>query len=745
MAGAIPGALPLGGHRAQIGVLNWQNEGQFVSGFEFSIQRFVMRTITLVLFLAVCQAPGLMRAQESIPELPLSEPDDVSSAGLDDESMDELLEGDELDELLDLAEGDVGQLAKVNVVAPALEMEVTTVSRQKSTIGRSPAAVFVITNDMIRRSGVRSIPEALRLAPGVQVARLDANKWAISIRGFNGRFANKLLVQIDGRSVYTPLFAGVFWDVQDVLLEDIDRIEVIRGPGATVWGANAVNGVINIITKSTEDTQGSYFHAGAGTEERGFSAARYGGRLSDDATFRLYGKWFERDTGGAPNDNAHDDWRQARGGFRVDWTPTCVDRITLQGDYYDGSSGQRNFYAEPTMPPAFVRIQDDDFDVSGGNILARWTHELDAESDWSLQMYYDRTERALVQSPFSEDRDTFDIDFQYRVPLGIDHKLIMGAGYRITADSITNSPTIAFNPRERSANLFSYFIQDEITLVDELLFLTGGSKFQHNDFTGFEMQPTVRLLWTPTERHSIWGAVSHAVRTPSRAEDDVMVTLLPQSQPPLPPPVFQIVSGDRSFESEELTAFELGYREQPTQEFSWDLAVFLHEYRNLTGATPGAPFGPGFPAMGPTFLPVNVANNGNGFTYGFEVASTYEVSDFWRVSGAYSFLRMDIDGGDSTGTSPRNQAYIVNSWDLTDDVQLDVIGRYVDNLSGAGIPHYLTADVRLGWHLTPDLELTLAGRHLFDAEHPEFALDGFTGNVATQVEQEFYGMLTWRH
>lgn len=722
-----------------------QNEGQFVSGFRLEFQRLVLSTTLVALALTVVQQPALTLAQENAPERAETEVSDVPPSVPGDEALDGLLEGDELDELLDLAEGDVEQLARVNVVAPALELEVTTVSRQKSTIGRSPAAVFVITNDMIRRSGVRSIPEALRLAPGVQVARLDANKWAISIRGFNGRFANKLLVQIDGRSVYTPLFAGVFWDVQDVLLEDIDRIEVIRGPGATVWGANAVNGVINIITKSTEDTQGSYFHAGAGTEERGFAAARYGGRLSDDATFRLYGKWFERDTGGAPNGDAHDDWRQARGGFRVDWTPTCVDRITLQGDYYDGSSGQRIFDAAPTMPPAFVNVIDDDFDVSGGNVLARWTHELGEGADWSLQMYYDRTERARVQSPFSEDRDTFDIDFQYRVPLGIDHKLIMGAGYRITSDSITNLPTIAFNPRERSVNLFSYFIQDEVTLVDELLFLTGGSKFQHNDFSGFEMQPTVRLLWTPTERHSIWGAVSHAVRTPSRADDDVNVTLLPQNQPPLPPPVFQIVSGNRSFESEELTAFELGYREQPTREFSWDLAVFLHEFRNLTGVMPGTPFGPGFPAMGPTFLPLTVANNGDGFTYGFEVASTYEVSESWRVSGAYSFLRMDLDSDDSVGTSPRNQAYLMNSWDLTDDVQLDVIGRYVDSLSGMSIPSYLTADIRLGWQLTPDLELTLAGRHLLDAEHPEFGFDGFTGNVATQVQREFYGMVTWRH
>ena len=729
-----------------------QNEGELVSRLRLQFRRRVPCAVVNVglLVLFVVQTPALTLAQESgskssapiRPDVPPAPAEEAAVDGL--LADDDLLAGDDLDELLDLAEGDVGQLTRVNVVAPSLEMEVTSVSRQKSTIGRSPAAVFVITNDMIRRSGARSIPEALRLAPGVQVARLDGNKWAVSIRGFNGRFANKMLVQIDGRSVYTPLFAGVFWDVQDTLLEDIDRIEVIRGPGATVWGANAVNGVINIITKSTEDTQGSYFNAGAGNEDRGFAGARYGGRLSDDATFRLYGKWFERDTGAAPNGDAHDDWRSLRGGFRIDWTPTCVDRVTLQGDYYDGSSGQRSFVAEPTMPPAFVRTVDDDFDVSGGNVLARWTHELDLESDWSLQMYYDRTERAFAQSPFSEDRDTIDIDFQYRVPLGDDHKVIMGAGYRMTADSIVSSPTIAISPADRSVNLFSYFIQDEITLVDEFLFLTGGSKFQHNDYTGFEMQPTLRLLWTPTERHSIWGAVSHAVRTPSRAEDDVSVNLLPQVIPGLPPPTFQTVNGSRSFESEELTAFEFGYREQPTQEFSWDLAVFLHEYRDLTGATPGTPSFPHFP-MGPTFLPTTVGNTGNGLTYGFEVASTYEVSEWWRVSGAYSFLKMDLDSDDSVGTSPQNQAYIMNSWDLTDDVQLDVIGRYVDSLPGFSIPSYMTADIRLGWHLTPNLELTLAGRHLFDAEQPEFGFDGYTGTVATQVEREFYGMVTWRH
>lgn len=700
-----------------------------------------------VQFLLIHCAAGPVAAQTR----PVDESDATASPSaiqaeqpLDDDS--DQSDGDDLDALLDLADGDVGQLTRVKVVAPALQMEVTTVSRQKSTVGRSPAAVFVISSEMIRRSGARSVPEVLRLAPGVQVARLDANKWSISIRGFNGRFANKLLVQIDGRSVYTPLFAGVFWDVQDVLLEDVERIEVIRGPGATIWGANAVNGVINIITRKAADTQGVYVMGGAGTEQRGFGGARYGGTIGDNMAYRVYGKWSDRDRGFAPNDNAHDDWRQVRTGFRLDWNATCADTVTFQGDYYDGFSGQRNLLPAPTMPPAFVQVVDDDFHVSGGNVLGRWTHQLADDSDWTVQLYYDRTERSLNTTNFSEDRDTFDLDFQYRVPIGADHRVIMGAGYRLSEDSISNAQTLAFLPPQRSLSLFSYFIQDEVTLLDDLLYLTAGSKFQHNDFTGFEIQPTARLLWTPTERHSIWAAVSHAVRTPSRGDDDTVLTVLPQSIPPLPPPTFTVINGNRAFDSEELTAFEFGYREQPTKEFSWDLAVFLHEYRNLSGSTPGMPFGgAGFPLVGPSFLPLNISNTGDGFTYGFELASSLTLSPTWRVSGAYSFLRMDLDQDPSEGNSPRNQAYVMSSWDVSDDVELDVTARYVDELSGFPIDSYFASDVRLGWQLTPTMEFSLVARHLLDAEHPEYGFDSFTGNIATEVQREMYGMISVRY
>lgn len=652
----------------------------------------------------------------------------------------------DLDSLLEAAETDVSQLTRVKVAAPALQEVVSTVSRQASTVGRSPAAVFVITEEMIRRSTATSIPELLRMVPGVQVARIDANKWAISIRGFNHRFANKLLVQIDGRTVYTPMFAGVFWDVQDVLLEDIERIEVIRGPGATIWGANAVNGVINIITKQAKYSQGVYVRGGVGTEERGFSAARVGGRLADNAYYRVYGKQFERDTGWADDDNAHDDWRQARTGFRVDWEPNCCDLVTLQGDFYNGYSGQRGYL--PSLTPPYTTILDNDARVAGGNLLYRWTHVIDEHEDWALQLYYDRTERHLLRQRFAENRNTVDVDFQHRFPLGDCHSLIWGFGYRFTEGTIRDGFPIEFDPDQRADDLFSYFVQDEITLSKDLLYLTVGSKFQHNDYTGFEIQPTARLLLTPNERQSIWASVSRAVRTPSWAEDDVRVTLAPQF-PFGPDPVFPTVFGQRGVESEVLTAYEFGMRAQPTDRFSWDLAVFLHDYEDLVAVRPGLPF-PG--PDGFLRVPGFVDNLVDGQAYGFELAATYQVTPCWRLYGAYTFLRIHLnpnpaviaDSAIGNGRNPRNQLYLQSSWDLSPRVQFDLMGRYVDCLPAWEIPSYFMLDARLAWRPTRHLEWAVVGRHLTDSHHPEFGPDDFTGTVATQVQREVYTTLTWR-
>ena len=673
---------------------------------------------------------------------------DEGGAGEGRDQADELGEedeDDELDSLLNIADEDVGQLSSVsvaarNAAAPALQTEVSTVSRQKSTVGRSPAAVFVISNEMIRRSGARTIPDALRMVPGVQVARIDSSKWAVSIRGSNGRFANKLLVQIDGRSVYTPLFGGVFWDVQDVLLEDVERIEVIRGPGASVWGANAVNGVINVITKNAKDTRGRFVEGGIGTEERGFASMRHGWRTASGVDMRIYGKWFERDEGLLPNGAAHDDWRIGRGGFRADWKPDCCSAITLQGDTYRGTSGRQNIL--PTPLPPFSRTVVDDAALVGWNTLFRYSRTLNEDSDWSFQTYFDRTERNFEVLGFRENRNTVDVDFQYRYRWREDHSIIWGAGYRNSRDQILDAPFfLAFNPSRRSDDLFSYFVQDEITLLSDSLYLTLGSKFIHSDYTPFELQPTARLLWTPSERHSVWMSYSHAVRAPTRVGDDLRLTLL---QDPAAPGVFPLFLGNRSFAAENLDAWEIGMRAQPNRRFSWDCAAFYFDYDDLQSTTTGAPFfDPGPPAA---FVPLVISNGGEGRSYGLELAANLELNSCWRLYGAYTYLREELaPGGTNVESSPRNQLYLQSSCELTAQISLDAIWRYTDSLPNQQTPNYNTMDVRLAWQPTLKFEAAIVGRNLLDADHPEFGFDGFTGNTSTNVQREVYGILSWRH
>ncbi len=593
---------------------------------------------------------------------------------------------------------------------------------------------------MIRRSGAQSIPEVLRMAPGVNVAKIDANTWSVTIRGFAGPFANKLLVQIDGRSVYTPLFGGVFWAAQDVLLEDVDRIEVIRGPGASVWGANAVNGIINIITKRAGETLGAYGQAGAGTYERGFASARYGGQIGEDIDYRIYGKWFERGTGVPFGGQPFDDWRSGRGGFRLDWDPgRCgTDLFTLQGDTYDTTAGTRNIAATLSFP--FSATFDTDERFRGSNVLARWTHIIDDERDWQLQGYYDYTQYETGAGTSAvENRDTIDIDFQYRLPLGAWQKIVWGAGYRTTSDHIRFPPFPAgFTTPHQVIQLFSYFVQDEIALVPDRWSATLGCKFLHNTYTGFEYQPTARLLLTPDERQSAWAAVSRAVRLPSRADE----TVIYNTPPPFPAPVFPQFRGNAGLMSETLLAWECGYRTQPTDYFSWDLALFFDQYENLIGAIPGlpelAPFG--------LVIPVTTANVARAQSYGFELAANVDMTEWWQVRGAYSFIRIDLlgpDDGDPEGTTPRNQLYLQSSHTFLYDLELDLIGRYVDSLPFANIAPYFVGDVRLSWHCNPCTELFVVGRGLFDNGHQEFGASPVS--AASGVRSEVYaGVSVWR-
>ena len=654
---------------------------------------------------------------------------------------------DDPDDILSLADESLESLSTRDVVVPAMDMEVSTVSRTESTVGRSPTAVFVVTNEMIRRSGARSVPDALRLVPGVNVARVSANRWSISIRGFNAVYANKLLVQIDGRSVYNPIFSGVYWDQQDLLLEDVERIEVIRGPGATVWGANAVNGVINVITKQARDTQGVFVQGGGGTEERDFGAFRYGGKVGDSLHYRLYGKWDERDGGWATPDAA-DDWRTGRGGFRMDWQPCESTTFTLQGDFYEGKSGTRyNAAIEPVPPPLSpppyrLTGERSDYAPAGQNILTRFSRKLGDESDCSIQLYWDHTQQTNEPPNYDslfQGCDTFDLDFQHRFPIGHRHSLIWGFGYRNTQNLVDGHYTMSFVPPTRSFDIISYFVQDQITLSPDLLYLTLGSKFEHNDFSGFEFQPTVRLLWTPDERRTAWASISRAVRTPSRIDQDVRINGPVGEFTPL----FIQTLGSRAVESEQLLAYEIGYREQPSDAFWWDLGVFFNRYEDLVSAAPGRPFVD--PLTGITYLRNTYTNAMRGDTYGFELAGTYQANPCWKLSTGYSFLVMDLQGagaGNVEGESPRNQVYLQSGWDLGRSWELDMTWRYVDSLDAMGIPDYLVMDVRLAWLPGENLEVAVVGRNLLDEEHPEATTRSFD---ASEVQRGVYGMVTWRY
>jgi len=631
-----------------------------------------------------------------------------------------------------------------------LGIEVTSVARHSEKLSQSPAAISVITEDDIRRSGALSIPEALRLVPGMEAARLDSSQWAVSARGFNDVFANKLLVLQDGRSIYTPLFSGVFWDVQGTMLEDLDRIEVIRGPGATLWGANAVNGVINIMTRSAKETQGTLVTAGGGTEERGFGGVRYGGKFSDNAYFRVYGTYLNRDDSVLPNGaSANDAWQLGRWGFRVDWDVSDQNLLTVQGDAYRGDVHQVFGTFDPGNPTNFFRTVHDDFDVTGGNLLGRWSHTISANSDLQVQAYYDRTERDTVI--FKEKRDTFDMDAQHRFLIGERNDIVWGAGYRVTSDKVRNSPTISLNPDHRTLNLFSAFVQDEIMLLPERLRLTLGSKFEDNDFTGFEVQPSGRLLWTPRERQTFWASISRAVRTPSRAEDDVILnqvvpagTLGPGS-----PAFVTTIYGNRNFVSEELLAYEIGYRFQPHRTLSLDLALFYNDYDRLRSQEPGP--SPTQPQVLPTF-PLHLENNLYGETYGIEAAVTWEIARWWRLQPAYTFLDMQLHrrpgSGDTSseqdeGKSPRHQFMLRSSMDLPHNLSLDGTLRYVDSLPALHISSYVSLDVRLGWRPVKNLELALVGQNLLHEQHAEFN-PSFIATQRAEIERGVYGKITWR-
>lgn len=611
-----------------------------------------------------------------------------------------------------------------------LDLEVTLVSKRPERLSEAPAAVHVITREDIRRSGGRSIPDLLRQAPGVEVAQLTSSSWAVSARGFNDIFANKLLVMIDGRTIYTPLFSGVFWDVQHVFLEDVERIEVVRGPGATLWGANAVNGVINIVTRDARDTQGTFLTAGGGNYERGFGGFRHGEHFGENGAFRIYGQVFDRDAFPAAIGNGdHDGIQVAQGGFRMDWEPQPTHRLTVQGDVYRAGLDQSYTRTMPPPNPPAPFVDEATNSATGFNLLGRLENAAAISSDWSFQVYYGETDRDTTV--FGERRQTFDTDFQHSTFAGDRHRITWGAGHRVTSDRIANTFDITLDPPRRTDHLVSFFVQDEFAVIHDELTLTAGTKLEHNDYTGFEVQPAVRGSWTFLPRQTVWASVARAVRTPARAEHDIAIVQ----------PGGLTFQGNPEFQSEELIAWEAGYRSHPRTNLTFDLSLFLNEYdklRSLEMASPGV---------------FETGNNLHGRTYGTEVAVNWQAMDFWRWHASYSLLQMDLRARsrsddpvtveDTEGRSPRHKAFLRSSMDLPNDWEWDTLFRFADRLTAAGIGSYVEMDIRLAWSPREGLELALVGQNLLKSRHQEFAPSQFFQDIPREIPRSYYGKLSW--
>ncbi len=457
-----------------------------------------------------------------------------------------------------------------------LEIEVLSASKKAEPVANAPAAVYVVTNEDIIRSGVTTIPDALRMVPGMQIARSDSNSWAISIRGFNNGLANKLLVLVDGRTIYNPVFGGVLWEAHNVMLEDVERIEVVRGPGGALWGANAVNGVINIITKHTSDTQGNLTSTVYGNEERGTLSTRQGGTFGSNGFYRIYAKGFKQDASRKPptansdtQQDTYDEWDGFRTGFRADW----ADQFTLQGDAYRTNSEQLRPHFSLIAPYAPIKQQLIRYE--GINLLGRWTDKYNDGSQLSIQTYVDWAKR---DEPFNfiDDRTTYDLDAQYNLAPLATHNIILGAGFRFLTDDEQGDNNTSFSPQQRHNSLYSAFVQDKITLVPETWFLTLGSKFEHNEFSGVEFQPNARMQWHPDQNQILWASVSRAIRTPTPIEEDLTGTLATTAN------VRAAFVPNNHFKSEKLTAYELGYRHQLSPVLSIDIATFYNDYDYLS-------------------------------------------------------------------------------------------------------------------------------------------------------------------
>ena len=633
-----------------------------------------------------------------------------------------------------------------------MTLQVTSVSKKDQKISEAAAAIFVITQEDIQRSGATNIPDLLRMAPGLDVAQINANNWAVSARGFNGQFGDKLLVLVDGRAVYSPLFDGVNWDTQDVPLEDIERIEVIRGPGATLWGANAVNGVINIITKKASDTQGVLVTAGGGTQAQAMATAQYGGQVGKNLSYRVFTKY--QDNNNFPDlngQNAQDGWHLLHGGFRVDDGISSKDSLTLQGDLYTGNEGASIVHIfsidPPVTAPAFSLTG-----LSGGNLLGRWKHTHSSRSDTTVQIYFDNYTRSGPEA--HEARNTFDFDLSHHLAWGTRQDIVLGAGYRFTSDHTLGTLDQAFNPADRALQLFNSFVQDTITLKPDRVFFTLGTKLEHNDFGGFELQPSLRLAWTPSRKRTFWAAVSRASRTPARKDSNVIAGLAAIPDPggsstPVEPTIF----GNPNIGSEHVLAYEAGYRAQPNSRLSLDLAAFFNVYDHLITLEPGTPFLQTDPAPARLIIPNTFANLMHGTTAGGEASVSWKAAHRWTLSTGYALFTVHlhtaaasqdtVSVADDQGSSPEHQAQIRSHVDLSHGLAWDAAAYFVDALPVQQVPSYTRVDTHLSWRVASGLTFSVVGQNLAKDHHLE-SQDAISLVNSSQPKRSVFAKITWQ-
>jgi len=593
-----------------------------------------------------------------------------------------------------------------------MNVEVTLVSKRPELLTQAASAIQVITGEDIRRSGATTLSDALRLASNLMVAQFNAHDWAVTARGFNGvplsnnTLADKLLVMIDGRSIYTPFFGGVFWDVQKVVLDDVDRIEVVSGPGGSLWGANAVNGVINIVTKNAGQTHGLSATAAAGTLLQDAAAIRYGREVGDKGSYRVYVQRYDgRHSELANGTQSTDDWNLTQTGFRMDYRPTDASALTVQGDAYVGREGD---------PRAVL--------VNGQNVLARWTHTRSEASELSVQLYIDHTYRNFTVQAFRDVVTTYDLDAQHRFALGERHVVVWGGNVRFARDALTNVSIFTVDPEHRTLQLYSGFVQDEIHVVPDRVNLTVGTKLEHNEYTGLEIQPSVRLAWILTSRQMVWTAVSRAVRAPSRFDADIVN-------------LGGSLSGNPNFASEKVVAYEAGYRVQPRANVTLSLSAFTNRYTDLRSLNT---------VSDTTRPPFEFANDQRGTSSGIELSGAMQCTPWWRLRGGYTYFEKRLRPTASNvypfsaaieGDDPRNQLLVQSVMDLPHRVQLDVVTRYVDSLPLPAVRAYATSDLRLGW-AHRSLEYAIVGQNLWRRRQPEFG--------STAIPRSVYAKITVR-